>query len=253
MDENEAITGLKQLGLTTYEARVFVALQKLGTGTASEISSVVDVPRSQVYGAAEELEDRGLVETQQSTPTAYRPVRLEQARRLLLDQLAQTGTETFNYLERVQDTHEGEERSESIWLINSRDAVISRAIEIAETAEQQLLYGVDTVDALEDGILGTLDDATERGVHVVVASVNAAVLDAVPETDGYSTYQVPAGRDISSETNRLLVVDGDTVLLSTRSASADQSAQEIAFWTSENAFASIFVRLVEAWLEEPFE
>ncbi|SDJ77377.1 Sugar-specific transcriptional regulator TrmB [Halovenus aranensis] len=253
MDENEAIAGLKQLGLTTYEARVFVALQKLGTGTASEISSVVDVPRSQVYGAAEGLEERGLVETQQSTPTAYRPVRLEQARRLLLDQLAETGTETFKYLERVQDTHEGEERSESIWLINSRDAIVSRTVEIIEATDRQLLYAATEVDALEEDVLAVLDAAAARGVQVVVSSSNRAVLDAVPATEGYQTYRVPEDRDMNVDTGRVLVADGDTVLVSTQSASAAETSQEIAFWTSENPFAAIFVELVEAWLQDPFE
>ncbi|MFC7058925.1 TrmB family transcriptional regulator [Halovenus salina] len=252
MDENEAISGLKQLGLTTYEARVFIALQKLGTGTASEISSVVDVPRSQVYGASEGLEERGLVETQQSTPTAYRPVRLEQARRLLLDQLAETGTETFNYLERVQNTHEGEERSESIWLVNSRDAIISRTVEVIESTGDQLLYAATEVDALDGEVLAALDDAVARGVDVVVSSSNQSVLDAVPETDGYRTYNVPDHRDMNVDAGRVLVADGDTVLVSTQSASADEMTQEIAFWTSENPFAAIFVELVEAWLEDPF-
>jgi sugar-specific transcriptional regulator TrmB len=253
MDENEAIAGLKQLGLTTYEARVFVALQKLGAGTASEISSVVDVPRSQVYGAAEGLEERGLVETQQSTPTAYRPVPLEQARRLLLDQLAETGAEIFNYLERVQDSHETEERSESIWLISARDAIVSRTVEIAESADERLLYGVESVDMLEDDVLDALVEATGRGVSVIVVSANQAVLDAVPRADGYSTRCVPEDRNMDVDTGRLRVADGRTVLLSTRSVSAMEEDSEVAFWTSDNPFASLFVELVEAWLRDPFE
>ncbi len=251
MDENEAITGLKQLGLTTYEARVFVALQKLGGGTASEISSVVEVPRSQVYGAAEGLEERGLVETQQSTPTAYRPVPLEQARRLLLDQLAETGAETFNYLEQVQDSHEAEERSESIWLISAREAIISRTVEIIEMADSRLLYGAESADMLEDAILDALVDATDRGVEVVITSAEEEVIDAVPDADAYTTYRVPEERDMDVNTGRLLVADGHTVLLSTRSATAGDQ-QEIAFWTSDNPFAAIFVELVEAWLRDPY-
>lgn len=253
MDENDAITGLKQLGLTTYEARVFVALQKLGAGTASEISSVVDVPRSQVYGAAEGLEERGLIETQQSTPTAYRPVPLEQARRLLLDQLAETGAETFNYLEQVQDTHEARERTESIWLISARDAIVSRTVEIAETAGDRLIYAAEDVEMLEDDIVDALSDATARDVTVIVASTNEDVLNAVPDSDAYTTYQVPPERDMNVDAGRLLVADEDTVLLSTLSGSAAGSTQEVAFWTSENAFASIFVELVEGWLQAPFD
>jgi sugar-specific transcriptional regulator TrmB len=253
MDDDDAITGLKQLGLTTYEARVFVALQKLGEGTASEISSVVDVPRSQVYGAADELEDRGLVETQQSTPTVYRPVSLEQARRLLLDQLAETGAETFTYLEEIQDTHDTQQRSESIWLISSHDAVVSRTAEIIETADSRLLYAVESIEMLGDDVLDALVAASERGVNVVVASANDEVLAAVPDEDAYSTYCVPEERNTDVAIGRTLVADGDTVLFSTQStATTDEDHEEIAFWTSDNPFAAIFVELIEAWFQDPF-
>ncbi len=252
MDDNEATTGLKQLGLTTYEARVFVALQKLGVGTASEISSVVEVPRSQVYGAAEGLEERGLVETQHSKPTAYRPVPLEEARRLLLDQLAETGAETFSYLEQIQDTHDAEERSESIWLISTRDAVVSRTVEIANTTDERLLYATEEIELLEDDILDALDAATDRGATVVVASDTQEVLDAVPDA-GYTTYRIPEEREMDVDTGRLLVADGETVLLSTRSSVTTDESEEIAFWTSENPFAAIFVELVDGWLRRPFD
>lgn len=254
IDDTDAIAGLKQLGLSTYEARVFVALQKLGAGTASEISSVVDVPRSQVYGAADGLEERGLVETRQSTPTVYRPVSLDQARRQLLDQLARTGSETFDYLEQVQDTHAAEERTESIWLISAHDAIVSRSVEIAESAENRLLYALADTDLLETEVGDALEAAAERGVAVVVASAEESALEAVPESSAIETFLVPAGRDVDVDIGRVLVADGDTILLSTHStAAADGTQQEIAFWAGDNPFAALFVELVEGWLQDPFD
>ncbi|MFC7071900.1 TrmB family transcriptional regulator [Halovenus rubra] len=253
MDENDAISGLKELGLTTYEARVLVALQKLGSGTANEISSVVDVPRSQVYGAAGGLEERGLVETQQSTPTAYQPVPLEQARRHLIDQLAERGAETFNYLEQIQNTHDNEERSEAIWLINSEDAIVSRTSDLIEAADTRLLYVAESVAMLERELLDALVDAANRNVDVIIVSSDPDVLEAVPAKDSYSTFCVPEDREVEVDTARLLVADSRSVLLSTQSTATMQEENRVAFWTSENPFASFFVELVEAWLRDPFE
>lgn len=253
MDDSEAIEGLKRLGLTTYEARVFLALQKLGRGTASEISEVEDVPRSQVYGAAEGLEERGLVETQQSTPTVYRPIPLEQARTLLLNQLARAGSETFDYLETVQETREHEEQSESIWLINSRDAIVSRAVSIVDSAEDRLMYGLEDPAMLDEEILAALEDAASDGITVVVASVNEEILELCPDDAGFVLYQVSEERQLDVDTGRLLVADESAVLLSTLSTSATGDEQEIAFWTSDNPFASVVVELVEAWFHNPFE
>lgn len=253
MDDDEAVEGLKRLGLTTYEARVYIALQKLGSGTASEISAVEDVPRSQVYGAAEGLEERGLVEIQQSTPTLYRPVPLEQARTLLLDQLAQTGTETFNYLDTVTESRDEQEESESIWLINTKDAIISRTVSIIENTEDQVLYAVHRPEHLEGKVLEALERVAADDVTVVVASAKADALESIPEDSKLHQFRVPEERDLDVGTGRLLIADGHTILLSTLSTDGTGDGKEAAFWTSENQFASVIVELVEAWFQDPFE
>jgi HTH-type transcriptional regulator, sugar sensing transcriptional regulator len=96
MNEDDAIDALESLGLSNYEAKVFVALQKLGTGTARDIHGVTDVPRSQVYGAAENLQQRGLVEVQQSKPLQYRPVSLNAAKSHLRDRFERRQERTFD-------------------------------------------------------------------------------------------------------------------------------------------------------------
>jgi sugar-specific transcriptional regulator TrmB len=251
MNDEHAIEGLKRLGLTTYEGRVFLALQKLGCGAASEISEVADVPRSQVYGAADGLEERGLIETQQSTPTVYRPVPLEQARRLLLDQLAETGSETFDYLDTVQNTHEQNERSESIWLLNGADAIKSRTAELIEGADERVLYGADDPELFDDNVRAALDAVAEDDATVVVASLEAAVLAEIPESSPIIPYRVPEDRTTDVDIAQLLMVDDETLLLSTYSAAGDET--EVAFWTSENIFAAIMVELVEEWFRNPFD
>lgn len=250
MNDEDAIEGLKRLGLTTYEARVFLALQKLGSGAASEISEVADVPRSQVYGAADGLEERQLVETQQSTPTVYRPVPLAQARRTLLDQLAETGSETFDYIETVQDTEERDERTESIWMIRGSDSVTSRAANLAEQAEERLFYAADDPAFVTPELFETFREATDRGVTVILASLHDSVLEQAADKDWLWTYRVPESRDLNVSTARLLVADEDTILLSTLSGT-NGNANEVAFWTSENAFAAVLAELAEAWLQEP--
>jgi sugar-specific transcriptional regulator TrmB len=252
MQDDNAIEGLKRLGLRTYEARVFLALQKLGTGTASEVSEVADVPRSQVYGAAEGLEERGLVETQQSRPTVYQPVPLEQARRQLLDRLAETGAETFDYLETVQNSAAQQERTESLWLIHGSDAIASRAVSVAGDATDRLLYAADDPAMLEPALLDAMAQAAESGVTVVVASIDPAVLAEVPGSLG--TYRVPEERDMDVHTGRLVVADDETILLSTFAAgTAEGEHEEVAFWAAENTFAVVLVELAEGWLRDPFQ
>lgn len=72
-----AIDALRDLGLSTYAARTFVALAALGVGTAKDVSEVSDVPRTRVYDAIDELSDRGLVDVQQASPKEFWAVSAE--------------------------------------------------------------------------------------------------------------------------------------------------------------------------------
>lgn len=251
MDDTDAIEGLKRLGLTTYEASVFVALQKLGSGTASDVSESTDVPRSQVYGAAEDLEERGLVEIRQATPTVYRPVPLEQARARLLDQLAQTGSETFDYLDSVRGTADQREESEAIWQIDGSDAVQSRALELLEEAESHILYAAENPSLLEADILAALASAADHDMTVIVGSDSPAVVDSIPAESGIQSLLLPEERELDISAGRLLVVDSDAILLSTFSLS--DASREVAFWTADTAFATLLVELAEAWYRHPFD
>lgn len=250
MDDEGAIEGLTRLGLTTYEARVFIGLQKLGSGTASDVADVSEVPRSQVYGAAEALEERGLVETRQSTPTVYRPTDPEVARTRLLDQLAETGTKTFEYLERVQGSAGNRERSEDIWLVQGADAVASRAADLIGEADEQVVYGVDEPDMLEAAVMDALLACAEGGLQAVVASASAAVRGTVAAP--VETHPVPDDQNPELRAGRVLLVDADTILLSVFStATASEGVEEVAFWSEGSTFAALLVEFAGGWLAAP--
>jgi sugar-specific transcriptional regulator TrmB len=66
--EARAVELLQQLGLKEYEARCFVGLTRVPSGTAKQLGEITDVPRTRVYDAVRVLEAQGLVEVQHSSP-----------------------------------------------------------------------------------------------------------------------------------------------------------------------------------------
>jgi hypothetical protein len=231
---------------------VFLALQKLGAGTASEVSEVSEVPRSQVYGAAEGLEERGLVETQQARPTVYRPVALSEARSRLLDQLAETGAETFEYLDAVRESADDAEQSEAIWLVHDTDAVTSRTVDLVEAAEDRLLYATEEPWMLDEELLATVAAAADRGVEVVVASANETVLAAAADR-GLGTCSVPSVPQPNVSIGRVLLADDDTLLLSVVSSMAVEGTQEVAFWSGDSTFGAVLGEFIRRRFGNPFE
>ncbi|MFW5919265.1 MAG: TrmB family transcriptional regulator [Halanaeroarchaeum sp.] len=234
--EFDPIEALERLGLPNYEARVFVALQKLGTGTAKDVSSVADVPRSQVYGAAESLEARGLLEIQHSTPKTYRPVTLDEAQDRLRERFDRAQKRAFEYLEAVKDERtDAAEPEAGVWRLTGSAAIDDRTAELAEEASSRIVYGTNDPISLSESVEKRLQERAADGVRVVVLSEKEEIADRLS-----NVAVVPPTITGGAQSGRLLVVDDDTILMS-----VVEDEEEIAIWSAESGFARVLVPLVE--------
>lgn len=246
MDERDAVDALEHLGLTSYEAKVFIALQKLDTGGARDISRIGDVPRSQVYGAAESLEERGLVEVQQSSPIRYRPVGLDAAKTHLRSRFEAHQSDAFRYLERVErERSDAGDQQEDIWTVTGSEQIESRVRDLAANAERHLLYACGG-DQLTAGTVEALNDTASTDVDVTYVSRDAdfdAFRDAVRMVRFPERLQPPR-----EQSGRALLVDHYSLLLSVRGKDGVPGAPvETAIWSDETAFAAVLSELLQSW------
>jgi sugar-specific transcriptional regulator TrmB len=246
MEEGDAVESLERLGLTTYEAKVFIALQKLGSGTAREVSRVADVPRSQVYSVTESLEDRGLVDVQQSSPMQYRPVRIEEARKTLRERFETESDRAFGYVESVRNQGNGDgEEQEAIWTLSGRDHVTDRVVDILGEADEHVVFAARYEDLVPERVANALRAAVDRGVAVHVVSETQAVRERFGNDQGVSTSTTPDPVVQDECTGRALLVDGEVVLMSVLGDREDlpELTSETAFWTARTNFATVLYRL----------
>jgi sugar-specific transcriptional regulator TrmB len=244
--ESEAIDALQRLGLSQYEAAVFVALEKLGTGTASDVDGITDVPRSQVYGAAENLEDRGLVEVQQSNPIQYRAVDLDEAKALLRERFIEEQNCAFDYLRDAREAFGGDdaEKQEGVWTVNGHENVTARIRQLVADADDRITFGTPE-DLLENSVVEAIRDRSDS-VDALVMSSEAAVTDRFADVDGVTVSRIPEEFD-KMDAGRFLAVDEDTILLSVLGADAGpRGREETAIWSSETAIASVLLQLARS-------
>lgn len=246
----DAVEGLTRLGLSAYEARVFVGLHTLGTGSASEVAEVTDVPRSQVYGAAEELATIGLIDVQEGTPTQYRPVSVSEARQLLFERLESASDTAFDYVESVAGRHaDDDDGGEAVWRADGRERVAQRAATMIAETETELTYGTAEVDRIEEPVVAALGEAVDRGVTVRVASADPAVRAAAAD-NGVTPLSIDQRATPDLSNGRVLVADGEAVLLSVLPEAVPHLGTETAFWTDGTAFAHILCTLIGEWFGE---
>lgn len=242
-DEATAVEAFKDLGLTGYEAKAFLALQRLGSGTARDVARVADVPRSQVYSVADSLEAHGLVEVQQSNPRRFRPVSIDRARRTLRERFESRQERAFEYAERLREVSApGEEQEEDVWTIRGRSHVTDRALEHVAEASERLDFATRVPDLVEDELRDAICDRATAGVDVTVISENEAVREQFADCPSVAVTEPPRPHGDDERSGRIVIADDDRLLLSV----IDDDGGETAIWSAESLFARVFIQLVEA-------
>jgi sugar-specific transcriptional regulator TrmB len=131
---------LKSLGLTKYEALVYIALLKLVSATASEIHEISGVPRASVYTVIDQLLDKGLVSVSQSAPKRFAAFSPEDAITRLMGHIerdAQYARDSLSliYRERVGP---GSGSEELIWNIYGLENIKKRFTDTISRAKQEI-------------------------------------------------------------------------------------------------------------------
>ncbi len=247
MDESDAVAAFERLGLTSYDAKVFIALQRLGSGTARDVSRVTDVPRSQVYSVGESLADRGLVEIQQSSPMRYRPVSVESARSTLQDRFEREQTRAFEYVESVRRDREDEQR-EDIWTIRGQGGVTDRVVELVGEAERRVVFGAPRPELVPESIQRALAERADEGLTVTVVSEDPDVRAIFADSGGIAPVAPPPFLEDADAGGRLLYADDDVVLVSVF-GSGDDPDRETAVWSAHSQFATVLIQMIEVGLQ----
>ena len=240
--EGEAVEAFERLGLTSYEAKVFIALHRLGAGTARDVADVTDVPRSQVYSVAESLEERGLVETQQSNPIRYRPVSLEEGQRILEERFERERERAFDYVDSVKQEATTEETQEDIWTVRSRDRVDDRVVDLVSQATDKIVIGARLPELVTEPIERALEERAAAGVSVLAISRDEDIRERLGAIEGATVETPPPYREGDQRSGRIVIVDDDGILLSV----LDDDGSETAIWSSGSLFASVLIQLIEA-------
>ena len=218
----EAIEVLQQLGLKEYEARCFVGLSRLHTGTAKQLSEMTEVPRTRVYDAIRVLEAQGLVEIQHSSPQQFRAVPLDEATETLRDQYEDRVERLHDALDTVEIVDQEEETPvQQVWAMSGRDAIENRTDQLIEDASGEVVLVLGDESLLTEDLVASLNDVG-TGVDLLVGALTESLQDqiqtAVPDATTFiSGLEWLHGEDATeNETaiGRLVLIDRSTILVS---------------------------------------
>ena len=157
----EARFYLERLGLTQYEAKVYLALLSEHPATAYTISRNSGVPHSRVYDIARRLIAKDLVIQADTDPERFSPIPPDD----LIDKLVMDHDRAVEGLRDQLDRVSFQSDFEPVWTVPGRDEVIEKAREIIDTATERIYIGIWD-EELEE-LLDELHEIDKRNVEIV--------------------------------------------------------------------------------------
>jgi sugar-specific transcriptional regulator TrmB len=168
----DAVDTLRELGLTTVQAKTYLALVKTDKSPIKEIAIHSQVPRTDLYRSIHGLEQKGLVERVLSKPTQFRAIPIDECIELLYRRIIKKNKELKK---RASDLRIRLKNGENFAVpeLNSSEYILvpqSRAIEKIRKAIHATESSLDVVSSWErfSSAMFTfsheLENAWDRGV-----------------------------------------------------------------------------------------
>lgn len=251
----ERLDVLQSLGLTTSEARVYLALLQTTEAKASEVAQASKVPRGRIYDVLDRLHGRGLVEVVPATPRRYRAVPLASFLEKRREALRAQTEEVERNLKTLasQFTPQARESPEStgeFLVYRKRRAVMRKMREMIERATHEVLITSSEGGAIRDSraFLASYEDRAGAGVDLKMScNVTERNLEAIQALQKFVQVR---HQEVGDTRASILVVDAEEVLLSDWNPDDEDLFQgnDIAIWSNgPGAVRALWEVANDAW------
>lgn len=244
----QLIECLKSLGMTKYEALVFIALLRVTSATASEIHESSGVPRASVYPVLSQLQDKDLVSVSQSAPKRFAAIPPQEAIDNLTARIAQDARQALESLTAIHEQKIASEQGsgELIWNIYGIAGIRKRLAELITSAETDIRI-IAQPQVLSAEVKNAIKRSTER---VSIEIITPQWDGPVPKTMSIYLKKHPGfpkelDRAKDMMAGGICIIDGRRVMVIIGSGEEDA----VALFSESAGFVRFFVRYYSLIIE----
>ena len=248
-----SVQSLMKLGLTEYEARIYVVLTKMGPRNASEISFLGKVPRPKTYGAIRGLESKGLLRIVPGKPERYMAVSPNEVLIPLVEKLNKETSECVAVVENLTMAFESSKyvytekpyERYDLWSVRGRDKVYKRIQDMIGEAKVNVFFNTTAngLVRLYKAHSEVLERAAQRGAKVKIAApvnqMNSSVARELAEVIDVRNAVTPMVKFISADSAEIIFTED---LPDDTNVSA---GQDVATWTNDPLLVKAHEKIFE--------
>lgn len=237
----DLIKKLGQLGLNSYEAKLWTALLSQGVSTAGELSDIADVPRSRSYDVLESLEKKGFIIQKLGKPIKYVALPpnevLERVKKQIRNDAEQQAkrmdelknTEVLDELSTLHETGvEMIEPQDKSGALRSRSGIYDHLSMLIKDAQEEILL-MTTPQGFKrkyDVLEIELRNAHKRGV--TIKAITSGEIDAPDYIHAHVAQGVSA---------RFMIADGKEMVFMLMDDQDVHPAYDVGIWVNTPYFA----------------
>lgn len=231
------VSKLRELGLSSYGARAFLAILENQPVSATSICKNTNIPDSKIYYALKELEDKKLIMVQHGTPSTYRILGSKQPLSGLQSDIEseyRSKIESARNLEKslepliARNSEVNSSDVELAYIVKSFKNIVGKMKEAALQARKEIVFMV------ADGKLAhDLEDTLEEIKNRHEVSVRIAIVQRLLESKQFKT-RLRANRSLLCVCN-VMIVDSEKLV----SAELGDSEHEYGIVTQNQSMITL--------------
>ncbi len=249
--QTDFLNKLKDLGINSYEAKIWTALLSRGVSTAGELSDISNVPRSRSYDVLESLEKKGFIVMKIGKPIKYIAVPprevLERVKKNVKEEADRSvkmlddirNTDILNDLTKLHEQGvEMVEPSDITGAVKGRDNLYNQLTMMIKEAEKSIIL-VTSEEGLKrktEFLLKHLKRAKDRGVEIKICAPkkDAKAFDALKEVAEIKDLELKG---------RFCIVDNSSVLFMMAHDDDVHPSYDVGIWLNTPFFSQTLTQL----------
>ncbi len=193
---------LESIGLSSYEAKGYIALVAHGHGSAELIAETAHIPRTSAYKVLQSLCSKGFAISTRGRPTIFKPESPSKIKEKVVAQLS----ESFDKLETMHEILRDRGEPQLVYTVAGKSRVIEKIGEFLDTATKSFTVSTPTFSEIREKLAKRLENAMSRGVTVTLIT---EIGQKVPEGAKVVWRKGLLATDIIADGERALIAAPD--------------------------------------------